>query len=60
MKRFRIKEVYKVTGFSYIRAETKEEAIQKLERAPFAGHDFDEMTADWECEDTDWDSIEEV
>lgn len=55
--RFRIKETYKITQWTYIIANSKEEAIKKLE-GDFAGYDSEEIDA--ECEDTDWDSLEEV
>lgn len=58
MKRWRIKETYIVTGWTYIYAETKEQATQKLDNGE---GEFD-VTEDDDLKhkSTDWKTLEEV
>lgn len=55
MKLFRIKEKYLITGWSYVRSETLEEAKERLETE--LGDYFEEENS--EVEETYWDTLEE-
>lgn len=57
MKKYRIKEEYLLTQWTYIDAESEEKAIKILE-----DFDFENWTEEIECEHqkTFWDSLEEV
>lgn len=57
-KYFKVKEKYVCTGWTFIQAETEEEARTKLENGE--GGDFDADFADQEWKDTDWDTLREV
>ncbi len=60
MKTFRVRETYEVAGWAIFKAEDEEMAIKLLERGLVGVADFDDVRAKWKCEDTDWDSLEEV
>lgn len=53
---FRIKEEYLVTQWTYIKADTKEEATEKL----YNEETYEEVEIDCELVQTDWESLEEV
>lgn len=57
MARYRVREVYKVKGWSYVEAISAEEALKKLEDGA-ENFEKDPMYFDWI--DTDWDTLEEV
>lgn len=56
-KWFKVKETYKVTGYTYVQASTKEEAAYLVERG-----DFHLDIDNWEVDhyNTDWDTLTEI
>lgn len=58
LKKFTVKEIYTVTGWTTIKAESLEDARHKLENETSPGHNF--VDHDWEHSDTEWDTLEEV
>ncbi len=56
MKTFRVREVFKAKGWTYIKAESEEAAIKILE----GGIEDDFREESFEHQDTDWKTLEEV
>jgi hypothetical protein len=57
MKRFRVRESYEVEGYTYINAETIEEARKEIEKGD--GY-FEDDTTPNEPLETFWDTLEEL
>lgn len=55
MKTYKVKEVWKSTGFTYIQANSKEEAISKLNDG-----DGDFREEESEHKETFWNTLDEV
>jgi len=49
MKTWRVREVWKVTGWAFVEANTREEAVMALEEGD---GDFDEGAGEWEYSTT--------
>lgn len=59
--RFRIKEQCLVTQWSYVTADSKEEALNKIEKnRKFYIYLSEEIEDESEWKHTDWDTLEEV
>ncbi len=58
MPKFRVREEYRVRGWTYVEAEDKENAEAKLQEVDIANCDFREDYR--EHEDIEWETLEEV
>ena len=56
MRKFKVKEKFTVTQWTYVKAETHADAVTQLE----GGESYDNDVIDEEWQDTDWDTFEEV
>jgi len=57
LKKWKVREKYIASGWTYVKANTKEEAIDKLENGDIDYDGFEED--DWDHLNTDWDTIQE-
>lgn len=57
MKTFKIREKFIYAGWTYVNAESPEEATKKIENGEGS---FDEDTAEADHKDTEWDTLQEV
>lgn len=58
MKKFKVKETFRITVYTYIDAESKEHVKDRLENGIFET-DFNEHLDEFYLE-TDWDSLQEI